>query len=118
MNTEKCPTMLMFFTQTNEDLVNPKQSQQRKMWLHAHLMPPPPPPRLSTGAFLLYDGIFGHFFFHLLRWGREGDIGLLFTSTTGVTGLVDLILLPLTCMPMMICRLKRCSWECRKGFTT
>ena len=71
---------------------------------------------VSMGTFLLYDGVFGHSFFHLLRWGREGDIGLLFTSTTGVTGLVALILLPLICMPMMVPLLKRrMPWECRKG---
>ncbi|KAL9186835.1 hypothetical protein ACHAXT_010555 [Thalassiosira profunda] len=58
-----------------------------------------------------------HSFFHLLRWARRrDDIKLLWTSQTGITGLVALIMLPILVLPMAVPYLKnKLSFEWRKG---
>ncbi|EJK47714.1 hypothetical protein THAOC_33548 [Thalassiosira oceanica] len=58
-----------------------------------------------------------HSFFHLLRWAkRNDDIQLLWTTRTGVTGLVALIATPLIVLPMSLPILKaRLSFELRKS---
>ena len=56
-------------------------------------------------------------FFHLLRWARRNDdIQLLWTTRTGITGLVALIVTPLIVLPMSLPILKaKLSFELRKG---
>jgi len=58
-----------------------------------------------------------HSFFHLLRWARRNnDIQLLWTTRTGVTGLVAVSLIPFIVLPMTVPYLKtRMSYEWRKG---
>jgi len=58
-----------------------------------------------------------HSFFHLLRWARRNDdIQLLWTSRTGITGLIAIILIPFIVLPMTVPYLKkRLSFEWRKG---
>jgi hypothetical protein len=58
-----------------------------------------------------------HTFFHVLRWARRNnDIQLLWTSKTGVTGLVAMILCPFIVLPMTVPYLKkRMKFEWRKG---
>lgn len=57
-----------------------------------------------------------HSFFHLLRWGLNGDINLLWENKTGVTGLIAGIITPLVCWPMYVPVLKhKMKFELRKG---
>jgi hypothetical protein len=58
-----------------------------------------------------------HSFFHVLRWARRrDDIQLLWTSTTGITGLVAILLCPFIVLPMTVPYLKRrMTFEWRKG---
>eukprot|EP00581_Thalassiosira_minuscula_P014928 CAMPEP_0183730492 /NCGR_PEP_ID=MMETSP0737-20130205/32987_1 /TAXON_ID=385413 /ORGANISM="Thalassiosira miniscula, Strain CCMP1093" /LENGTH=858 /DNA_ID=CAMNT_0025963009 /DNA_START=206 /DNA_END=2782 /DNA_ORIENTATION=- len=58
-----------------------------------------------------------HSFFHILRWARRNnDIQLLWTSSTGITGLTAIILCPFIVLPMTVPYLKRrMSFEWRKG---
>ncbi len=57
-----------------------------------------------------------HSFFHLLRWGLNGDISLLWESNTGITGLITMIITPLVCWPMFVPALKQnMKFELRKG---
>ena len=57
-----------------------------------------------------------HSFFHLLRWGLNSDISLLWTTTTGQTGLLAAIITPIVCWPMAIPAIKeRLAFEVRKG---
>jgi hypothetical protein len=58
-----------------------------------------------------------HTFFHLLRWARrKGDIQLLWTTTTGITGLIAITITPFIVLPMTVPYLKsRMRFEWRKG---
>ena len=48
-----------------------------------------------------------HSWWHLLRWGLNGDIKLLWQHQTGITGLISLIVTPLIAWPMLIPRLRK-----------
>ena len=50
--------------------------------------------------------VFWHSFWHLLRWGLAGDLRLLWQHSTGISGLISLILTPLITWPMLFTRLK------------
>jgi predicted ferric reductase len=50
--------------------------------------------------------VFWHSFWHLLRWGLAGDLRLLWQCSTGISGLISLILTPLITWPMLFTRLK------------
>lgn len=58
-----------------------------------------------------------HSFFHLLRWARRSnDIQLLWTTKTGITGLIAFSLTPLIALPMAVPFLKkRMKFEWRKA---
>lgn len=58
-----------------------------------------------------------HAFFHTLRWAlRHDDLRLLWTSQTGITGLVAVAICPFIVLPMTVPFLKaRMSFEWRKG---
>jgi hypothetical protein len=57
-----------------------------------------------------------HSFFHMLRWGLNSDSILLWTTTTGITGLIAVITTPLICWPMVVPAIKeRLAFEVRKG---
>ena len=57
-----------------------------------------------------------HSFFHLLRWGLDNELNLLWQSTAGVTGFIAAFVTPLICWPMVFPFLKRrISFEVRKG---
>jgi hypothetical protein len=58
-----------------------------------------------------------HSFFHLFRWKcRSNDITLLYTSQTGITGLIALVTGAFIILPMTLPHLKRCmTYEWRKG---
>ena len=57
-----------------------------------------------------------HSFCHLLRWALQGRISLLWSTYTGLSGLLVCTLTPLIYAPMKYDRLKRCmSWELRKA---
>lgn len=58
-----------------------------------------------------------HSFFHLLRWARRSnDIHLLWTTKTGITGLIAFSLTPFIALPMSVPYLKkRMKFEWRKG---
>lgn len=56
-----------------------------------------------------------HSFFHLLRWGLNADIQLLWQSRTGVSGLIACVVTPLIVWPMALPSLKkRLKFEVRK----
>ena len=57
-----------------------------------------------------------HSFFHMLRWGLNGDINLLLETNTGITGVVAAIITPLVVWPMVVPVLKKkIPFELRKG---
>lgn len=58
-----------------------------------------------------------HSFFHLLRWARRSnDIQLLWTTETGITGLIAFSLTPFIALPMAVPYLKkRMKFEWRKS---
>ena len=57
-----------------------------------------------------------HSFFHMLRWGINNDIQLLWTTKTGITGLIASSVTPLIAWPMVVPRLKTLlRFEVRKG---
>ena len=57
-----------------------------------------------------------HSFWHLLRWGLAGEMHLLWTTATGVTGMLCLCLTAIIVLPMAVTRLRRSiSFELRKG---
>ena len=56
-----------------------------------------------------------HSFFHLLRWGLNADIQLLWQSCTGISGLIACVVTPLIVWPMALPSLKkRLKFEVRK----
>ena len=57
-----------------------------------------------------------HSFFHMLRWGLNGDINLLLETNTGITGVITVIITPLVVWPMVVPVLKqKIPFELRKG---
>jgi predicted ferric reductase len=57
-----------------------------------------------------------HSFWHLLRWGLAGDLHLLWQHTTGVSGLISLLVTPLIAWPMLFTRLRmRIDFAIRKA---
>jgi hypothetical protein len=57
-----------------------------------------------------------HSFWHMLRWGLQGDIHLLWTHTTGISGMICLLLTGVIALPFSIHRLRRIiSFEARKA---
>lgn len=57
-----------------------------------------------------------HSFFHMLRWGLNSDIHLLWRTATGISGLVAIVITPLICWPMAVPAIKeRLAFEVRKG---
>lgn len=57
-----------------------------------------------------------HSFFHLLRWGLNNEMSLLWLTTVGISGLITAVVTPLICWPMVVPYLKqRISFEVRKG---
>ena len=60
--------------------------------------------------------VISHSFWHLLRWGLAGEIHLLWTHVTGVTGLISLLATPLIVWPMLFTTLrKKIPFEWRKA---
>jgi hypothetical protein len=57
-----------------------------------------------------------HTFWHLLRWGLQGNIGYITSTQTGLTGLICVCLTPLIVWPMRLPQLKKVmSYELRKS---
>lgn len=48
-----------------------------------------------------------HTVWHLLRWGLAGDIRFLWEHTTGITGLISVLVTPLIAWPMLFTRLRK-----------
>ena len=68
----------------------------------------------SSGKFIFYLSVI-HSLFHMLRWGIAGNIKLLITSYTGVTGIIGLGLMLIIIIFMMFNILKQClNYELRK----
>ena len=56
-----------------------------------------------------------HSLFHLLRWCLNNDVRLLWTTTTGVTGMIAAFVTPFIVWPMVITKIKeRLCYEIRK----
>jgi len=57
-----------------------------------------------------------HSFFHLLRWGLNNEMRLLWQTAAGITGLIAAAVTPLICWPMVVPFLKQhIRFEVRKG---
>jgi len=68
------------------------------------------------GYFIAYSA-WVHTIFHILRWINQDKIILLVNSTTGLTGLFSIIVLPFISFLMMYSRLKEYfNYEIRKAF--
>ena len=66
------------------------------------------------GKYIAYD-VWIHTLFHLLRWGFQGNIDLLWTNPTGLSGLIVILACPLITFPMYIESLRqRLNYEIRK----
>ena len=60
--------------------------------------------------------VISHSFWHMLRWGLAGDIRLLWTHVTGITGLISLLVTPLIVWPMLFTTLRKSiPFEWRKA---
>mmetsp|Transcript_23015 Transcript_23015/g.59033 ORF Transcript_23015/g.59033 Transcript_23015/m.59033 type:complete len:687 (-) Transcript_23015:117-2177(-) len=68
---------------------------------------------IYCGHYIAFD-VWVHTLFHLLRWGTHGNISLLWTSQTGITGLVVVLATPLITFPMMYFK-KTLRYEIRKA---
>ena len=66
-----------------------------------------------AGTVIAFD-VWVHVLFHLIRWGLQGNVHLLWRHATGVSGLVALVAIPLIAFPMMYCK-ERVPFELRKG---
>ena len=57
-----------------------------------------------------------HSFWHMLRWGLQGDIHLLWTHTTGISGMICLLLTGVIALPFSLqCLRRNISFEARKA---
>ena len=65
------------------------------------------------GWIVMIDGV-THGIFHLLRWGNQGNLILLFTHYSGITGCFIIITLLLICVPMIFF-VGKISYEFRKA---
>ena len=65
------------------------------------------------GHFLVYEALI-HVVLHLVRWAEQGNISLLWTHRTGLSGLVVIVVTPLITLPMVYFK-KRIPYEIRKG---
>jgi ferric-chelate reductase len=54
-----------------------------------------------------------HTVFHFVRWGQQGNLSLLFTHVSGITGLIIILSCILICIPMTIFR-AQIRYELRK----
>jgi len=67
------------------------------------------------GKFIAYD-VWVHTLFHCLRWGVAGNIDLLWTNPTGLSGLIVVLATPLITFPMFINKIRlSMSYEIRKA---
>jgi hypothetical protein len=66
-----------------------------------------------AGKYIAFD-VWIHTFFHILRWASQGNLHLLWTTRTGLSGLVTVIATPLITFPMMYFK-RTISYEIRKG---
>ena len=67
-----------------------------------------------AGGIVAFE-VFWHSFWHLLRWGLSGEIHLLWTHGTGVSGMIALAMTPLITVPMMFQQMRKCiAFEWRK----
>ena len=67
------------------------------------------------GKYIAID-VWVHTLFHLLRWGTQGNIDLLWTNATGLSGLIVVLVCPLITFPMFIPQLRlSVSYEVRKS---
>lgn len=67
------------------------------------------------GKYIAFD-VWVHTLFHCLRWGIQGNIDLLWTNITGLSGLIVVLATPLITFPMFINPLRLAmSYEVRKG---
>ncbi|KAL7487526.1 hypothetical protein ACHAW6_013122 [Cyclotella cf. meneghiniana] len=65
--------------------------------------------------YIAFD-VWVHTLFHLLRWGTQGNIDLLWTNATGLSGLIVILVCPLITFPMFIPQLRlSMSYEVRKS---
>ncbi len=59
----------------------------------------------TKGKYIAID-VWVHTLFHLLRWGTQGNIDLLWTNATGLSGLIVVLVCPLITFPMFIPQLR------------
>ena len=61
-------------------------------------------------------GVLIHGIAHMIRWGLQGRISLIWVHVTGITGAICFVLTPLIVWPMVVVYLKsNISWEVRNG---
>ena len=65
------------------------------------------------GKFIAFD-VWIHVFFHLLRFGLQGNLNLVYETRTGLSGLIVFIGTPIICFPMLYWK-KALPYEIRKG---
>ena len=68
---------------------------------------------VCCGWIVMVDGVI-HAIFHVLRWGNQGNLSLLFTHYSGISGVLVVTTLLLICIPM-IYFVGKVSYELRKA---
>ena len=66
-----------------------------------------------AGKYIAFD-VWIHTIFHVLRFASQGNINLLWTTRTGISGLITVIATPLITLPMMYWK-RHISYESRKA---
>jgi len=100
----KCRATLNFITKTPLSLLIPDFCTDSHTY-HGY-----------AGRFIAYSSCV-HAIFHLLRWIDQGKMLLLVNSTTGLTGLFSIMVLPLITVFMMYTKIKKYfNYEIRKTF--
>mmetsp|Transcript_28716 Transcript_28716/g.80835 ORF Transcript_28716/g.80835 Transcript_28716/m.80835 type:complete len:680 (+) Transcript_28716:174-2213(+) len=66
-----------------------------------------------AGTYIAFD-VWIHTLFHLMRWGAQGNISLLWTCAAGLTGLIVVVSTPFITFPMLYMK-TQIAYEIRKG---
>lgn len=90
------PVMILVFLSKCKATINFLEGTRLTlyMWHDMHAL------HIYCGHYIAFD-VWVHTLFHLIRWGTAGNISLLWTHPTGVSGLVVVLATPLITLPML-----------------
>eukprot|EP00873_Tetraselmis_striata_P026370 jgi/Tetstr1/446634/TSEL_034157.t1 len=102
------PVMILVFLSKCKATINFLEGTRASlyMWHDFHDL------HIYCGKYIALD-VWVHTLFHLIRWGAAGNISLLWTHSTGISGLVVVVATPLITLPMLYMK-KTLRYEVRK----